>query len=112
MREPMEETSDKNRRFTEFNAGLLSVLHGWCELHSSRVRDCYVVPGTACINVFVVTAGARYDFDLSDAVADLEMALFEKKWPADVLQIPDAGAESLQTFFDPERAIQAYGDSR
>jgi hypothetical protein len=107
----MEETRDENRLFAELKFGLMPALRGWCDSHSERVRDCYVVPGTACINVFVVTAGARYDFDLSDAVADLEMELFEKKWPADVLQIPDAGAESLQTFFDPERAIQVYGES-
>jgi hypothetical protein len=100
-------------RFVEqFKNEFLLALHGWCESHSDRVRDCYVVPGSAWISVFIVTSAPGYDFDLSDAVADLEMALFEKKWPADVLQIPNAGPESLQTFFDREKAIQVYGNSR
>ena len=72
---------------------------------------CVVSLSPSVFMVFVVTKNQRYDFSLSDSLADLEMDLSKKAWPAEVLQIPDGSTESLQTFFDPEKAILVYGKS-
>jgi hypothetical protein len=80
----------------------------WCEDHADRLETCVVALSPTVFMVFVVTKNRKYDFSLSDALADLEMELAQKSWPAEVLQIPDGSTESLQTFFDPEKAILVY----
>ena len=63
------------------------------------------------LQAFVVTKSPRFDFSLSEDISALEAELFERQWPCEVLQVPHGGIETLQTFFDPERSIQVYGDA-
>ena len=51
-----------------------------------------------------------FDFDLSDAIADLEVDLDSAGWPSGVLQIATGTREELQAFFDREQSLQVYDD--
>ncbi|MCC7424979.1 MAG: hypothetical protein IT428_32305 [Planctomycetaceae bacterium] len=96
----------------QFKDDFLVTVHSWCVQQGDRVRGAFVpIDAASHLQVFVVTRLPRYDFTLSQALSDLETRLFEKSWPCDVLQIPDGSMESVQTFFDPERSIQVYGDA-
>lgn len=93
-----------------FQKCVLAKLAGWCQSHSANVLACYIpfpFSGT-CSKVFIVTNSAKFDFQLSDAIADLEVELDEARWPCDILQIGSGGPEQLQVFFDPEQSIQVF----
>lgn len=99
-------------RFVEqFKSEFLARVHEWCQEHDDRVLAAYVALTSQHLQVFVVSRLGRYDFSLSDDVSDLESELFEKNWPCEIVQIPAGSIESLQTFFDPERSIEVYGDA-
>jgi hypothetical protein len=99
-----------DRFVSQFREDFLTRLRAWCEEHSAHVRSCFVPfsLGGKCIKVFVVSEAARFDFDLSDSIADLEMKLADDGWPCDILQIAAGEPEELQVFFDPEESIQVY----
>lgn len=98
-------------RFVErFKTEFLVTLREWCRAHQERVRACYVPSASPHLTVFVITRAGRYDLALSDTLSDLEFALFQMNWPAEVLQLPAGTIESLQSFFDPSSSIQVYGD--
>ena len=95
-----------------FQKSVLAKLAEWCQSRSASVLACYIpfpFAGT-CSKVFIVAKSAKFDFQLSDAIADLEVELDEARWPCDVLQIASGGPEQLQVFFDPEQSIQVFGD--
>ncbi|HUY31702.1 MAG TPA: hypothetical protein VMV69_02905 [Pirellulales bacterium] len=81
------------------------------EVYKHRVRACYVPFPADPLSVFVISQKARYDLDLSDPVADLEMDLFQRNWPVEVLQLPAGSPESSLSFFNPVNCIQVYGDA-
>ena len=60
------------------------------------------------VQVFVLTTALRFDFDLAEAVAALEMRLAKAGWRVGVSQLPSADEESLSTFFNLEGALEVY----
>lgn len=101
-----------NRVLDQFKEDFLPHLHNWCAARASQVRACYVpfLSSGVCMKVFVVARSEVFDFDLSDAIAELEMELHRKKWPCDILQVSAGSLEELQAFFNPEQSIQVFGD--
>ena len=95
--------------FGTFKADLLPRVRQWCEQHADKVLACYVPFGFEQLTVFAVTRLPRYDFSLSDSIADFEMDLFEADWPVDVRQIPSGSPDTLESFFNSAESIQVYG---
>src|SRR5487761_1237910 len=91
------------RFLRQFTNEFLPAIHQWCQEHHDRVEACYVPFPNDHVRVFVVRRSNRYDFTLSDDLSDLEMDLFEKQWPSEIIQVPRG---YLVTFFDPAAAIQ------
>ena len=91
-----------------FKQDFLQPLMDWCGSHSSRVQACYIPTPVGHIQVFVVGATGRYDFDLGEELADLELRLADAHWRVNVLQIPASSTEDLQTYFNTEGAIEVY----
>ncbi len=97
----------------QFKDQFLTPLHEWCEEQKAHVQSCYVAPLTTIfIKVFVVTRSERYDFALSDLIADLESQLGKKGWRADILQIAAKSPEEIRVFFDPLESILVYHDGQ
>jgi hypothetical protein len=101
-----------DRFMDQFKSEILAHLCEWCKAHKDLVRACYVpMPfGAPCIKVFIVGRSERFDFGLSDLIADLEQDRSATSWPCDILQIPSGSPEELRTFFDPGRSILVYED--
>jgi hypothetical protein len=96
-------------QFQEF----LADLGCWCSQNATSVARCYVTWGEGHLKVFVTVTGNEYRFDLDDILTDLELTL-TRIYPdhyASVLQIPEAPAGELASFFSPGKAIQVYGQS-
>ncbi len=83
----------------------------WCEARAESVRAGYVGVGDGSLNVFICTHDNAYNFELDDAISELDIALVsEFPWlVAEVLQIPGQIKED-QIF--SENAVSVYGDGR
>jgi hypothetical protein len=101
-----------DRFVDQFSSQFLRSLADWCQVHQSQVQACYVPFPLArgCVKVFMVSKSPKFDFVLSDAIADLELNLSGLGWPCDILQIRSGGPEELRAFFAPEQSIQVCGD--
>lgn len=99
------------RFWLQFVDEFLPAIRDWCQAHMDHVAACYVPFPTDHARVFVVTRSQSYDFTLSEDLTDLEMDLFDKQWPCEILQIPDGPRCHLQSFFGPAASIQVYGNS-
>jgi hypothetical protein len=91
-----------------FKGKFLHPLIEWCARHSDRVRACYIPVPVGHIQVFVIGTSPKYDFDLGRELGRLELDLFDTGWRVNVLQLPTAAAEDLQTYFNTEGAIEVY----
>ena len=91
-----------------FKSDLIVPLVDWCKRHVDRVHACYIPVPAGFVQVFIVGASSKYDFALGEQVAALELSLFDAGWRVNVLQIPRAEDEDLQTYFNVEGAIQVY----
>jgi hypothetical protein len=102
----------RDRFVAQFRNDFLNRLYNWCRNNSRNVLRCYVPFGSygECIKVFVVNGSARFDFNLSDSIADLELELADAGWPCDILQIASGTPEEIRAFFDPAQSIQVFGD--
>src|SRR5688572_8763935 len=78
------------RFIDQFKGEFLPRLREWCQQRDQLVRACFVPFPTSHLTVFVITRATRYDFSLSDDLADLDMELFQRNWPAEILQLPTA----------------------
>ncbi|MBW3542975.1 MAG: hypothetical protein KY476_22155 [Planctomycetes bacterium] len=87
-------------------------LHKWCSDRPERVESCFVTWGEGGLTVYVITKSEDYDFGLDDELheLDLHMAAVYPDCPAEILQIPSGSHDELNSFFSPERSVQAYGD--
>ncbi len=100
------------RFLKQFKDDFLGQLHNWCLEQHGLVDQCYVSFSHTWgyIKVFVVAKSAKFDFALSDSIADLEAKLLDLDWPCDILQIASGAPEELQVFFNPEQSIQVFTD--
>lgn len=106
--EACREAVKTDERIASFKARFLLPLHQWCENHADRVAACYLPLPTGHIQAFVVTKLTRFDFELSEEIADLERALAKAGWRVGVFQLPKVDDRSLATFFNPEGALEVY----
>jgi len=103
------------KRFGEqLQTQFLPTLYEWCRANRERLSACYVPfrSPTSCLKVFVVANSATFDFQLSDAIADLELRLEDMRWPCDILQVNADRPEELQAFFDPKESLQVFDGNR
>lgn len=94
-----------------FESEFLSPLNQWCVDHADKIRACYIPVAREAIQVFVVTKSRKFDFEFAEHVAAIEMKLARAGWYVGVSQLPEADDVSLETFFNPEGALQVYADS-
>ena len=97
-----------DERISRFKSDLIVPLHEWCIARKDEVQACYIPIAGVHIQVFIVTKSKKFDFDLAEEMAALELGLARAGWRIGVLQLPDAGPESLATFFDSDGALQVY----
>lgn len=98
---------------SRFQSLFLKRLHVWCEKHRERIEACYVLCPLSGeqIKVLMVRRSPKFDFALSDSIADLETVFQQADWPCDILQAaPDSPGE-LQALFDAHGSINVYGNS-
>lgn len=91
-----------------FESAFLVPVHDWCEAHANKVLACYLPVPAGSLRLFVLTTSPKYDFQLGEALAALELKLSRAGWMVSVSQIPAAEDESLGTFFSPEGALEVY----
>lgn len=94
-------------RIEKFESEFLIPLYGWCRQHGS-VRACYYRVPVDQVQVLVVTADPKFDFDFATEVAKLELRLAKAGWQVSVSQLPHADTESPETFFGSGLAVEIY----
>ena len=103
-RKPIE----RGERVRRLQAELLVPLYEWCVARKEKILACYLpIPGVH-IQVFIVTKSEKFDFDLAEEMAALELRLARMGWRIGVMQLPNASPESLAAFVDPYGALQVY----
>jgi hypothetical protein len=103
-----QEAIRDDERVKRFESELLVPIHVWCQNHNSKIKACFIPLPRNHVQVFMVTTCHRFDLDLAEEVAGLELSLGRSGWRVGVSQLPDADEESLATFFRPEGALQVY----
>ena len=101
----MEHTKEWSNQWNDF----LVYVNAWCKNHSDSIEAGYVSVGDSALNVLLCLRNQDYDFDLEDAIAELDLELSEK-FPlctAEVMQIPNQ--PQLRAAFQQE-VIAVYGD--
>ena len=106
--EACREAIRNEQGFKQFETELLIPLHAWCEEHREKVRACYLPRPANNIQVFVVGTSRKYDFELGEKLATLELKLSQAGWRVGISQLPEADDDSLGTFFSPEGALEVY----
>jgi hypothetical protein len=106
--EACREAIQKEEVTRRFESDFLVPLHEWCESRSDHVRACYLPLPAGSIRVFVITASPKYDFELGEQLAALELGFANAGWRLSVSQIPAAEEDSLGTFFSPDGALEVY----
>jgi hypothetical protein len=98
--------------FKKFTDEFLAQLRAWCERNSDRVAACYVpfAHAQGGVHVYMIAASNAFDFQLSEMISELEQALDNDGWSADILQLPQSSPEMLSSFFEPSRSILVYGN--
>jgi len=98
----------RDERVSRFTSDLLVPLREWCVARKDLIESCHLpIPGIH-VQVFIVTKSRKFDFDLADEMAALELGLARAGWRIGVMQLPDAPPESLAAFFDANGALQVY----
>jgi hypothetical protein len=98
----------RDERISRFESDLLVPLHEWCVARKDEIKSCHLpIPGIH-IQVFIVTKSRKFDFDLAEETAALELGLARAGWRIGVMQLPDTEPESLAAFFDANGALQVY----
>jgi hypothetical protein len=97
-----------DNRIKRFEAELLTPLNAWCVENAYKVKACYLPVPRQHIQVFVVTNSRKFDFEFAEKVAALELQFATLGWRIGITQLPEAGDNSLATFFDPDGALEVY----
>lgn len=97
-----------NKGFQSF----LGYINAWCRKRPTDVARAYMSFSNEGLDVFILTRGSAYRFDMDDEIADLDIILAQQfpRCPAEVSHFPELPTESLTSFFDPQKALQLYGD--
>ena len=103
-----QDTHRHEEAIRTFKKEILQPLIEWCDSHSSQVQACYIPVPVGHIEVFMVGRSSAYDFDLGRALSELELRIAETGWRVNVLQLPAAASEDIQTYFNTEGALEVY----
>jgi hypothetical protein len=95
-------------RIRRFESRFLIPLHEWCAKRADKIEACYLPLPDRHMKVFVVTKSPRFDFELMEEIAALDLALFDDGWRVGVWQLPATEEDSTGTFFNPEGALEVY----
>ena len=93
---------------SEFHS-MLEHVKEWCTEHKEQVRSSFAYPRGAKVVLFVVPAREQFDFDLADALAELNAQL-PRDFNIGVIAIHQVPWGELDRFLDPERARHIYGE--
>ncbi len=87
---------------------LLDHVRTWAEQHRDRVHDCLAAPRDSQIAILVRPCSDTYDFDLAEALNQLDLELAEKfrVCACDVLQVP----KNATKFHDSKSGLLIYGE--
>lgn len=90
----------------------LAHLNAWARDRTETVSRIYVAAGLDGLQAFVVTPGSDYRFELDDPITELDLEITAKfpDCPSHVMQIPEDPADSLDSFFSADAALQVHGD--
>src|SRR4051794_32851604 len=73
---------------SRFQRDYLPRLYRWCQEHKHMVQACYLgLPTAYGLNVFVVGATPKFNFELSSQISALSLALEEDGWSSNIVQI-------------------------
>ena len=95
-------------RVERFRSRFLIPLHEWCMKRADKIETCYLPLPNRHMRAFVVTKSPRFDFELADEMAALDLALCDDGWRASVWQLPATEEDSTGTFFNMEGALEVY----
>ena len=82
----------------------------WAEGRADRVRACYCSPAGKRVTLFVVPTAGRFDFDLADAIVDLNTSLV-KDFNVGRVEVGQVPWDELDRFVDVGSAIHVFGDT-
>jgi len=101
---------DKILRFHERYKEILTCVRQWIDRNTDQVASCYSAFQDHQLMFFFVPKVGRYDFDLSDKLADLDIDLVTRfeEFHCETLQIPAATSDTLSTFINTTEAQQLY----
>lgn len=116
-RTTLEEMAEACRQHEDFSTWrvqfeeFLRDLYQWCSEREDLIDGCFLALGEGGLKAFITTTGTKYDFDLGDRITDLELKLLRvyPMCPVEILQMPAASPDALQSFFSPEASLQIYG---
>lgn len=95
-----------------FKYDLLAPLREWCESRSAQINACYVESPRGHLDACVIGTSERYDFALSQEVAELSLAFLDRGVSIFVMMIPNSQEESILCHFNPEGAILVYANPK
>ncbi len=105
------EAIKKQESYERFDNEFLRPLYKWAKENSASVQGCYIPPPAGAVEVYVIGRAEEYDFDLGDAVADLELMLADRDWWVHTMLIPrPADLDGLWSHFDYDNALEVYAD--
>jgi hypothetical protein len=103
-----KDSQEWNRQWNDF----LFHIHQWCKAHESEVDTGYVTVGDSALNVLIGARGEDYNFDIEDALADLDLEL-ANEFPlcvAEVMQVPDQ--RHLRGDLSGDAILVVYGEGQ
>jgi hypothetical protein len=88
----------------------LTHVYGWCRTRET-IAKAYLAFSDEGLELFILTRGSEYRFDLDDDISELDLDLGKgfKKCPTEITQLPETPVRSLHAFFDPGSALEIYG---
>lgn len=93
----------------EFDRFLTHVFE-WCSARRETIAKSYLAFSPEGLELFLLTRGSDYRFDVDDIISELDIELAQKfpRCPTEITQLPEAPIESLHAFFDPGKSLEIY----
>lgn len=79
----------------------------WCDAHRDQVDRCALVPRSGNLLLFVSPTSPQFDFDLADAMVDLDLTVSRqfRLGRVEVQQVPE---RELERFVDADKGRQLW----
>jgi hypothetical protein len=86
-------------------------VHNWAAERAKLVRACYCAPRGGRIQLFFIPVSGQFDFDLADALAELNDELV-RGFNIGMIEVRQVPGDELDRFLDITSARQVYGEQR